>query len=180
MEEQPLHAISNSWSLWNHLPTNDYSDEIWKNINTYQKIITISSIEEMLLITELLPESLLYKSMLFMMKDNIYPMWEDPLNNNGGGFSYQIQLKNIKLVWNYLIYLLVGNSMSNDEQFLKDICGLSISPKKGGFIILKIWMTNCNYKDKDPKKYILCNIKELNQHGCLFIKHPINKVYKKK
>jgi len=160
------HPITFKWHLWGHLPNKDE----WGD-SSYIKIMTIHSIEDMLLLTELLPESIIQKCMLFIMKDGIKPYWEDPKNCNGGGFSYKVLPKNIVGFWNHLIYLLVGNTILNDTKLLNNLCGITVSPKKGGHNIVKIWMTNKEYMN--PK--IITSDKIMDSYKCVFLPHRINK-----
>uniref|UniRef100_A0A6C0H755 Eukaryotic translation initiation factor 4E n=1 Tax=viral metagenome TaxID=1070528 RepID=A0A6C0H755_9ZZZZ len=160
------HPIQFKWILWAHLPNFNQWDD-----NSYIKIMTISSIEDMLLLTELFPETIIQKSMLFLMKDGIKPYWEDPKNKNGGGFSYKVFPKNIQGFWNHLIYLLVGNNILNDPKIINNVCGITVSPKKGGHNIVKIWMSN---KDNmNPK--IITSDKIMNDYKCVFLPHKLNK-----
>ena len=44
-------------------------------------------------------------------------------------------------------YALLGNTLSEDENILKNINGISISPKKN-YCIIKLWLANIeNFKD---------------------------------
>ena len=63
-------------------------------------------------------------------------------------------------------YALVGETLSCDKEFIKNINGITISPKKN-FCILKIWLSNCNYQDPT----LIINIKGLENRGCLFKRH---------
>jgi translation initiation factor 4E len=90
-----LHQLSDNWSLWAHLP----HDTDW-SINSYKKIYTFTTLEETIAITETLPESLVKNCMLFLMRDGIKPIWEDPKNRNGGCFSYKVSNKQVHTVWN--------------------------------------------------------------------------------
>lgn len=104
--------------------------------------------------------------MLFIMRENTQPIWEDPVNRNGGCFSYKIFNKNVISVWNTLCHALVGESMSINKEFVSSITGLTISPKKN-FCIIKIWVSNCNNQDQTS----LINFESLNTHNCIFKKH---------
>ena len=61
---------------------------------------------------------------------------------------------------------MVGKSISNDKNFVNNITGITISPKKS-FCIMKIWMKDCILKDPD----IFVSITNLSIEGCLFKKH---------
>ena len=46
--------------------------------------------------------------MLFIMRENINPIWEDVKNKEGGSFSFKIGNKFIKDIWETLTYALWG------------------------------------------------------------------------
>jgi hypothetical protein len=105
--------------------------------------------------------------MLFIMRDGITPMWEDPKNRNGGCFSYKISNKNVFEVWRDLTYVLIGESLSANVTFVSSVTGITISPKKN-FCIVKIWMTNCEHQNP---QVVTNDVKNLIPQGCLFKKH---------
>ena len=79
--------------------------------------------------------------MIFCMRQNILPTWEDPLNRDGGSFSFKINNSDIYDVWNELMTTLMSEMLIKDEILNQSINGITISPKKN-FCILKIWMRN--------------------------------------
>jgi len=101
------------------------------------------------------------------MKKGIVPVWEDPANRQGGCFSYKIANKSVYSIWKELTYLLVGESLSTNKDFVKQITGITISPKKS-FCIIKIWMSNCDFQNPET---VTNEIKGLTTMGCLFKKH---------
>ena len=103
--------------------------------------------------------------MLFIMKNNIQPIWEDNNNKNGGCFSYKIQNENVVTVWKHLSYKLIGNSLLKPS--IEDtISGITISPKRN-FCIIKIWLKNCKYNNSS----IINDIDHLTSQNCIFKKH---------
>lgn len=157
-----FHKLTNNWCLWAHLP----HDIDW-SINSYKKIYTLTTIEESIAITETLPEILVKNCMLFLMREGIKPIWEDPENRNGGCFSYKISNKNVYEVWKQLTFVIVGNTISKKNDFVDSITGITISPKKN-FCIIKIWVSNCLFQDANN---VTNEIKEITPVGCLFKKH---------
>jgi hypothetical protein len=150
------------WNLWAHLP----QDADW-TLKSYKKIFQFMHVEETIAITESLPEGLVKNCMLFVMKDGISPMWEDPRNRNGGCFSYKVSNKNVYEVWRDLTFVLVGESISSNLPFVNSVTGITISPKKN-FCIVKIWMTNCDHQNP---QVVTSDVKNLIPQGCLFKKH---------
>ena len=161
-QEQPFHSLSSKWTLWAHLP----HDTDW-SIKSYKKIYTFEYVEEAIAITETLPEILVKNCMLFIMRDGIKPIWEDPKNRNGGCFSYKISNKDVHSVWKELTYVMVGNTISKQTSFVNSVSGITISPKKN-FCIIKLWMSNCS--NQNPE-IVIQDIKGLSAQGCLFKKH---------
>ncbi len=83
------HPLYDNWVLWAHLP----HDTDW-SIKSYKKIMDICSVEDMLILYLAIPEKLVKNCMLFLMRRNINPTWEDVSNRNGGCFSFKVINKN--------------------------------------------------------------------------------------
>ena len=156
------HSLANKWTMWAHLP----HDTDW-SISSYKKIYTMGTVEHAIALAETLPEVLVKNCMLFLMKDGVKPIWEDPKNRAGGCFSYKISNKCVYDVWKELSYVLVGESISEQSSFVTNVTGITISPKKN-FCIIKIWMSNC--ANQNPS-VVTDDVKGLTSQGCLFKKH---------
>ena len=189
-----MNKLDDSYTLWLH----NVFDNDW-SINGYKKIYTFNTLEDAISLIENINSELVEKTMFFLMKNNIKPIWEDEKNYNGGCFSYKINNIYIYKVWKNLVYRLIGNTINEDNNIIKNITGLSISPKKT-YCIIKIWISNSdkkiinnklfndfieeqlkiNGKDdnsdqeinyKDPfNLHELCNIEE---QQCIFKKHNL-------
>jgi len=185
-----MHKLNDIWTLWFHLPY----DVDW-SINSYKKICVFNDLEKCISLIENIHDEIVKKCMLFIMKNNIKPIWEDVNNNKGGCFSYKISHDIVIDVWKKLSYYLVGNNLTQNKSLLETINGISISPKKN-YCIIKIWISNINDLVENEiydfiKKYLnikldindltnnyedpfnineLCNI---NQHQCIFKKHDL-------
>jgi hypothetical protein len=157
-----FHLLSDKWCLWAHLP----HDTDW-GINSYKNICTLTTVEETIAVTETLPDILVKNCMLFLMRDGIKPIWEDPKNRSGGCFSYKVSNKQVYTVWKELSYVLVGDSISKQSSFVANVTGITISPKKN-FCIIKIWMSSCAYQNPT---IVTTDVKDLTSQGSLFKKH---------
>jgi len=126
--------LSNEWNLWLHSP----NDSDW-SISSFKNIYTIKSILDLIKLQEGMPKVIYENYMIFIMKNDIKPIWEDIENKEGGCFSYKILNSNIYEYSKEIIYYILGNTISDNELILKNINGISISPKKH-FCIFKIWI----------------------------------------
>jgi hypothetical protein len=156
------HKLANKWTMWAHLP----HDTDW-SISSYKNIYTMGTVEETIALTETLPDVLVKNCMLFLMKEGVKPIWEDPKNRAGGCFSYKIPNKCVYEVWKDLSYVIAGESISSQSSFVTNVTGITISPKKN-FCIIKIWMSNC--ANQNPC-IVTSEVKGLTSNGCLFKKH---------
>ena len=160
-EGTEYHNLSGKWVLWAHLP----HDTDW-TIRSYKKIMDIKIAEEIIKLNEALPEKLIKNCMLFLMRDGINPMWEDPKNKDGGCFSFKVSNKYVGKVWEKLSYSIVGETITKNEKMLNLVNGITISPKKA-FCIMKVWTSDCSVQN--PENII--EIENLDIRGCLFKKH---------
>lgn len=158
---EQYHQLYDKWTLYAHLP----HDTDW-SIDSYKCLMTIQTIEEGIALIETLPEVMIKNCMLFLMRKNIKPIWEDEKNRKGGCFSYKVSNKNVFRAWKNLCYLMFGETISKNNDFLSCVNGITISPKKN-FCIIKIWMKNCTNQNVS---YIE-NVGGLDKHGVLFKKH---------
>lgn len=156
------HDLQDTWTLWAHYP----QDKDW-SLKSYKKICTFNTVEECISLIENLSDYMIKNCMLFLMRDNIIPTWEDERNRKGGCFSYRVNDKSVIDIWKNLSYTLVGETLSKDKNILYHINGITISPKKN-FYIVKIWMASCDYQNPNT---IAINIKGISSHGCLFKVH---------
>ena len=156
--------LCDKWVLWAHLP----HDTDW-SLKSYIQLMSLSSMEEVIALYNSIPPAMVKNCMLFLMRQNIKPMWEDPNNKAGGCFSFKVTNKSVPEVWKHVSYLLTGESLSTDEAFQDNITGITISPKKS-FCILKIWMKSLDFQN--PR--VISEVKGLQVGGCLFKKHKPN------
>tara|TARA_B110000483_G_C17750160_1_gene371994 strand:- start:1 stop:525 length:525 start_codon:yes stop_codon:yes gene_type:complete len=160
-EKTSYNKLEDKWVLWAHLP----HDTNW-NLDSYKNIYTFTCVEEVIAIIDLLPHKLVSNCMLFIMREGINPVWEDPKNRGGGCFSYKVNNKNVYECWKKLSYVLTGESLISNYKIQKTINGITISPKKN-FCIIKIWLSSCDYQDPT----VVFKINDLSSEGCLFKKH---------
>jgi len=156
------HPLNDKWNLYYHLP----HDKNW-DLSGYTVIMSsIDTVEKVVSLNEAIHENILKNCMLFVMREGITPMWEDPKNRNGGCFSYKVVNKNIPEVWKSLFYLLCGETLSIENEVSQHINGITISPKKN-FCIIKIWLDTSTFQDPG----VITQIGNLSKQGCLFKKH---------
>jgi hypothetical protein len=154
--------LKNTFQVYLHLP----QDTNW-DISSYKNITGISSVDELVEFFKVVPSNIIEKGMLFVMKNNIQPLWEHPENINGGSFCYKVSKSVVANTFKVLVYCFLGNCISENEAFSNDITGVTISPKVGDFSIIKIWTKSLKFQDPTLVK----KIENLGSTKCIFKKH---------
>jgi hypothetical protein len=156
------HHLHGKWDLYYHLP----NDKNW-DLSSYNIIMdSLDTVEKVIVLNEAMHENIIKNCMLFVMRQGITPMWEDPRNRNGGCFSYKVINKCVPEVWRNLFYAICGESVCIRPEDSEHINGITISPKKN-FCIIKIWLDTSDLQDPG----IISQIPNLSKQGCLFKKH---------
>ncbi len=125
----------NTWNVWYH-----YDKDNWK-LSGYKNIYEITDISSFWkLYNNWNKLGGILNKHLFLMKENITPVWEDINNINGGCWSYKIHEDNAEELWEDLSVYLVCNLMST--VISDEILGISISFKKNNYAVIKIWNKN--------------------------------------
>jgi hypothetical protein len=153
--------LNDTWDFWFHDPL----DNNWK-LDSYKKIHSINTIQSFWNLYNFLDNKMIENSMLFLMRQNIEPLWEHKDNIGGGCWSLKIQKGDIYNLWNSISISLLSENISNDENI--NINGISISPKKN-FCIIKFWTNKITNNIKTLKP-----IKHLSYDGIIFKPHNIH------
>ena len=164
-DKNRVHNLNRKWILWSHLPQNpDWT------LKSYNQICSLNTLEDVVAILNIIPDTLLTSCMLFFMREGIAPMWEDVKNRDGGCFKYRIINKHVPQTLKHMIYTLVGETLSSNKIFLQNVTGITISPKKK-FCILKVWTSNCDFQNSD-----IINIDNniLNTNKAIFEIHDVS------
>lgn len=165
---QKIRPFFDKWSLYFHLS----NDQEW-NANSYKIIMhNINNPTHVLQLKREINETIVIKSMLFIMRDGILPMWEDPKNKNGGCFSFKIPSPIVHSVWWDFVFLLCGETLIKDHTKKHLINGLTISPKYDHSII-KIWLKDLSFQDYSQLN--ISALRHLDSQKPLFKKHGNDK-----
>ena len=137
------YQLNTNWCLWYH----SINDTNWKK-NSYKNLYTIQNLYDLKGINNTIDKIHLQNSMFFIMKENIFPTWEDPDNRDGCCASFKVPLKDIRNIWIQLVIDIISENILKDKSNSEYLNGISISPKKE-FNIVKLWLrkNDENYTD---------------------------------
>lgn len=145
--------INDIWYVYFHDPL----DVDW-TITSYIRLSSIGSIEQFWENMNCMKNQV-HKGIFFIMREYVFPCWDDINNINGGCLSIKILKDQLAEFWEDLCIKLLGETLlkENKRHLWNIINGISSSPKKH-FCIIKIWLKNDSLANKDffnvlPKYY---------------------------
>lgn len=134
-----------TWVLYYHDP----SDSNWTT-SGYKMVCTVTSALQFWYIQNMLSEHLKH-SMWFIMRDGVFPLWDDPENIDGTCVSIKVSLDDAQTYWEELCGKCLCEHMC--------VNGISIAPKRGSCVI-KFWLHEAlgeqQKKDVNGLKTLLC------------------------
>lgn len=134
--------LNDSWVMFFHDP---YDIE-WDS-KSYKMIGQMSTVEDFIYYFKSF-NNLFKKGMFFIMRLDIMPQYEDELNINGGCFSFKIYPEDLELRFFNLCANVLGENICKEDDYINNINGISISPKKF-YYIARIWIKDNKYAKKD-------------------------------
>ena len=78
MDTDSNYPLNSEWNLWYH----SIKDTRWTK-ESYKQIYTLKNLYDYKIMEELFQKNYLQNCMLFLMRNDIYPLWEDPENIEG-------------------------------------------------------------------------------------------------
>lgn len=136
--------LNNTWSFYFHNPISNN----W-NKDGYVKISDISTVKDFWKVFNEI-KRYIHNGMFFMMRDTIFPVWDDPCNKDGSFLSFKVLKTDVQDFAEDILINILGEKLLIDEYIHKwnNVNGISFSPKKN-FCIVKIWMKSKDMKSKD-------------------------------
>ena len=144
--------LNDVWSIYFHDPF----DTDWTN-QSYIRLSTVSSVDDFWDNMISMRENV-HKGIFFMMREYVFPCWDDPNNIKGGCLSIKILKENLNDFWEDLCMKLVGETLLHEQhrEHWDLVNGISTSPKKH-FCIIKLWIKDNTLASKTffdiPNKY---------------------------
>jgi hypothetical protein len=140
--EELLH---DSWVMYFHEP----SDANWTN-ESYVRLADMSSVEDFWRVCDGVRKTL-PAAMLFVMRTDVFPTWDDPANLKGGCLSFRVSRDDMGAAWEELVARLLGETLlarPGDAEDYARVNGISTSPKRF-FCIVKIWLRDDKFSTRD-------------------------------
>jgi hypothetical protein len=125
-------TLPSKWVLWFHDPNDS---ENWQAAS-YRQITNIASVDDWCGIHHAFKDFWI-NGMFWIMREGFPPIWEDPLNRQGGCYSFKIMKPEVPDAWfKYVAQVLGETAAASDSE---KITGIAITPKRN-YCVLRIWI----------------------------------------
>lgn len=125
--------LPDTWTYHFHDPT----DRDW-TLKSYVRLASVSSVSDMWQVQAAVQKRI-SEGMFFVMREDVFPCWDDPANVNGGCISIKIPKHELPALWEALLMRVLGEDVFSGIGDFPVVNGLSTSPKRNHCIV-KIWV----------------------------------------
>lgn len=122
--------LPDSWTYHFHDP----GDRDW-TFKSYVRLADVSSVSDFWRVQAAVQRRIEHGS-FFVMRENVFPCWDDPANINGGCISLKVSKSDVAAFWEALAIRTLGENLLPSEKIVN---GISTSPKLHNCIV-KIWI----------------------------------------
>ena len=133
-----MHWLQDVWTFYFHDP----EDASW-NLDSYRRLGDVASVEDFWDVHGALAQHA-RTGMLFVMREHVFPCWDDVHNIDGGCISIKVPTENVVASWEELLKRAVGETSMVAPGDWRSLNGVSVSPKRG-FCIIKLWLADIEH-----------------------------------
>ena len=132
--------LNDTWRAFFHDPAN--SD--W-TMQSYVPLTTVGSVKDAWLLHNTI-DGLVSRGMFFLMREHVFPCWDDKHNIDGGCVSIKVRHSDTPAVFRDLVNRMLGETLVDGAEW-DHVNGISVSPKKE-FNIIKLWLSGPDVFDR--------------------------------
>lgn len=158
------HALESSWGFWGRgQRPSERGAVAWES----ERLHEIQTAEAFWRLHGALqaPSSLVSGANYQLFRRSVKPTWEDAANAAGGEWTLGLpnRCAGLDEYWLKLCLAVIGGALvpDGDDADLDEVCGISLSVRKGGVLRLNLWTKNKS--DADAQNAIGKKIRELLQ-----------------
>ena len=128
--------LNDVWSVYFHDP----GDASW-TLDSYKRLGDVATVGDLWRM-QLSIEPYVTSGMFFVMREHVFPCWDDKANIEGGCVSIKVAARSAPAAWELMLKRALGETLMAEDRGgggWEALNGISISPKRG-FCIVKLWL----------------------------------------
>jgi len=125
--------LSDFYTLYSHAARSNN----W-NLSSYEKMCNLYTVADFWKFMNNFSRLDIKSMQYFLMKNDIAPTWEDPMNRNGGKCSFKLEHVRSVELWEDMCIRMVCDVLTPNKD---DITGIAYCPKNN-YVIIQVWNNN--------------------------------------
>ncbi|XP_031826107.1 eukaryotic translation initiation factor 4E type 3 isoform X2 [Nomia melanderi] len=139
--------LQTPWTLWLGKVASGTTVEEYKQNLT--KIYTVNTVQSFWAVFNNIPNAsaMQVKYSYHLMRDERYPLWEEPVNQHGGTWRLKCHKSDTDKIWKEMVLAAIGEQFAECVAEDDDVCGVTVSIRDREDII-QIWNTTASSAPK--------------------------------
>ncbi|XP_015522534.1 eukaryotic translation initiation factor 4E type 3-like [Neodiprion virginianus] len=133
--------LQTAWTFWLDKAISGTTAEEYKA--NLKKIYTVNTVQSFWAVFNHIPNAgdIQVRYSYHLMRDERYPLWEEPVNQHGGTWRLKCHKYDTADVWKEIVLAAIGEQFSDSVAEGDEICGVTVSIRDRDDLI-QIWNAN--------------------------------------
>ncbi|XP_014603116.1 PREDICTED: eukaryotic translation initiation factor 4E type 3-like [Polistes canadensis] len=133
--------LQSSWTFWLDKAISGTTAEEYKA--NLKKIYTVNTVQSFWAVFNNIPNAaeIQVKYSYHLMRDDRYPIWEEPINQKGGTWRLKCHKFDTAKIWQEIVLAAIGEQFSECMAEGDEVCGVTVSIRDREDLI-QIWNVN--------------------------------------
>ncbi|XP_017887553.1 eukaryotic translation initiation factor 4E type 3-like [Ceratina calcarata] len=139
--------LQSAWTFWLDRAISGTTVEEYKQNLT--KIYTVNTVQSFWAVFNNIPKAsaVQVRYSYHLMRDERYPLWEEPINQNGGTWRLKCYKSDTETIWKEMVLAAIGEQFADCVMEGDEVCGVTVSIREREDII-QIWNMNASLASK--------------------------------
>ncbi|XP_033222896.1 eukaryotic translation initiation factor 4E type 3-like [Belonocnema kinseyi] len=139
--------LQTPWTFWLDKAISGTTTEEYKA--NLKKIYTVNTVQSFWAVFNNIPNpaEIQIRYSYHMMRDDRYPLWEEPVNQKGGTWRLKCHKSDTAKVWKEVVLAAIGEQFSESLAEGDEVCGVTVSIRDRDDLV-QIWNENANLAAK--------------------------------
>ncbi|XP_068966168.1 eukaryotic translation initiation factor 4E type 3-like isoform X1 [Bombus flavifrons] len=139
--------LQSSWTFWLDKAISGTTVEEYKENLT--KIYTVNTVQSFWAVFNNIPNAsaVQVRYSYHLMRDERYPLWEEPVNQNGGTWRLKCHKSDTEKIWKEIVLAAIGEQFIDCVAEGDEVCGVTVSIREREDLV-QIWNANARLASK--------------------------------
>ncbi|XP_051163396.1 eukaryotic translation initiation factor 4E type 3-like [Leptopilina boulardi] len=139
--------LQTPWTFWLDKAISGTTTEEYKA--NLKKIYTVNTVQSFWAVFNNIPNpsEIQIRYSYHLMREERYPLWEEPINQRGGTWRLKCHKSETSIVWKEVVLAAIGEQFSENLAEGDEVCGVTVSIRERDDLV-QIWNENAALASK--------------------------------